>query len=253
MARALITGASSGLGAEYARQLAARGDSLVLVARDEAALTALADELRAAHGVEVEVLAADLLDPASCATVEARLQDASSAVDMLVNNAGYGLSLNFERNDVEEEVRHLRLHDEVPLRLTHAALPGMLARGHGAIVNVASVAAFLPRSTYAACKRWLVEFSRWGNGAYRTRGVTMTAVCPGYTHTDFHARLGLPPGQEGVPGWMWLDSPRVIEESLQDVARGRSLSVPSKRYKAIVQLLKVAPSGLAARAGARGR
>lgn len=248
--RALITGASSGLGAEYARQLAARGDDLVLVARDEAALRALAQEL---PGVDVEVLPADLLDPADCARVEARLRDETSAVDLLINNAGFGLSLRFEANDVEDEVRHLRLHDEVPLRLTHAALPGMLARGRGAIVNVASVAAFLPRSTYAACKRWLVEFSRWGNGAYRGRGVTMTAVCPGYTHTDFHSRLGLPPGQEGVPGWMWLDAPDVVAESLQDVARGKALSVPSKRYKAVVALLKVVPPGLAAKAGARGR
>lgn len=253
MARALITGASSGLGAEYARQLAARGRDLVLVARDEAALSALAEELRAEHGVDVEVLPADLLDPASCARVEQRLQDASSAVDLVINNAGYGMSLNFERNEVEDEVRHLRLHDEVPLRLTHAALPGMLARRRGAIVNVASVAAFLPRSTYSACKRWLVEFSRWGNGAYGPRGVTMTAVCPGYTHTDFHNRLGLPPGKEGVPGWMWLDAPRVVSESLRDVARGKALSVPSKRYKAVVQLLKVVPPDLAAKAGARGR
>jgi short-subunit dehydrogenase len=252
MARALITGASSGLGAEYARQLAARGDDLVLVARDEAALEALAERLRE-RGVTVEVLAADLLDQQECARVEARLRDEGSAVDMLVNNAGFGLSLRFETNDVEDEVRHLRLHDEVPLRLTHAALPGMLARRSGAIVNVASVAAFLPRSTYAACKRWLVEFSRWGNGAYRGRGVTMTAVCPGYTHTDFHSRLGLPPGQEGVPGWVWLTAGDVVAESLHDVGRGKALSVPSKRYKAVVALLKVVPPGIAARAGARGR
>jgi len=253
MARALITGASSGLGAEYARQLAARGDDLVLVARDETALTALAEQLRASHGVAVEVLPTDLLDTVSCGRVEARLADDAAPVDLLINNAGFGLSLRFESNDVEDEVKHLRLHDEVPLRLTHAVLPGMLSRGSGAVVNVASVAAFLPRSTYAACKRWLVEFSRWANGAYRGRGVTVTAVCPGYTHTDFHARLGLPPGKEGVPGWMWLDAPDVVAESLRDVERGKALSVPSKRYKAVVALLKIVPPDLAAKAGARGR
>lgn len=253
MARALITGASTGLGAEYARQLAARGDDLVLVARDEAALTELAHELRTRDGVAVEVLAADLLDGEALARVVARLQQDEAPVDILVNNAGFGLSLRFERNDVEDEVRHLRLHNEVPLRLTHAALPGMLARRRGAIVNIASVAAFLPRSTYSACKRWLVEFSRWANGAYRSRGVTATAVCPGYTHTEFHARLGLPPGQEGVPGWMWLEAADVVAESLRDIDAGKALSVPSKRYKAIVTLLKIVPPDVAARFGARGR
>src|SRR5690606_33768671 len=115
------------------------------------------------------------------------------------NNAGFGMRLKFERNDVEDEVKHLRLHNEVPLRLMHAVLPGMLDRGHGRLVNIASVAAFLPRSTYSACKRWLVEISRWMTGEYGNRGVTATAVAPGYTHTEFHARLGLPPGKEGIP------------------------------------------------------
>lgn len=253
MARALITGASTGLGAEYARQLAARGDDLVLVARDETALTELAAQLRGAHGVDAAVLPADLLDADQLARVETRLRSDTDPVDLLINNAGFGLSLAFERNAVEDEVRHLRLHNEVPLRLIHAALPGMLSRGHGQILNVASVAAFLPRSTYAACKRWLVELSRWANGAYRRRGVTVTAVCPGYTHTEFHSRLGLPPGQEGVPGWMWLDAPDVVAESLRDLAAGKAVSVPSRRYKVVVALLKVVPPDLAARLGARGR
>ena len=217
----LITGASSGLGAEYARQLAARGDSLVLVARDERALEALAAELRAAGpATTIEVLAADLLDEAGLASVVARLSDDSRPIDRLINNAGFGLSLEFENNYVEAEVRHLRLHNEVPMRLAHAALQGMLARGSGQILNVASVAAFIPRSTYSASKQWLVMFSRWANARYGSRGVTVTAVCPGYTHTNFHERLGLPPGQEGVPRWMWLNAPAVIAESLRDLDRG---------------------------------
>jgi len=252
MTRALITGASTGLGAEYARQLAARGEDLVLVARNAEALRALAAELGRC-GVEVEVLQADLLDPDQLSRVEERLRDAAAPVDMLVNNAGFGMSLAFHRNAVEDEVAHLRLHNEVPLRLMHAALPGMLERGHGRLVNIASVAAFIPRSTYSACKRWLVDISRWMTGEYGRRGVTATAVCPGYTHTEFHARLGLAAGQEGVPGWMWLDAPGVVAESLRDVDRGKALSVPSRRYRAIVALLKVVPAGLAAKAATRGR
>ncbi|MGO3146774.1 MAG: SDR family NAD(P)-dependent oxidoreductase [Leucobacter sp.] len=250
---ALITGASSGLGAEYARQLAARGSSLVLVARDDVALEALAGVLREAHGVQIEVLATDLLDAEGVARVSARLENREQPVDMLINNAGFGLSLDFAENDVESEVQHLRIHNEVPLRLMHASLSGMLERGRGRIVNVASVAAFIPRSTYSASKQWLVRFSTWANARYRSQGVTVTAVCPGFTHTNFHERLGLPPGHEGVPRWMWLDAPRVVNDSLRDIQRGKSVSIPSKRYKVLAGIAKIVPSTVLARAGERGR
>lgn len=250
---ALITGASSGLGAEYARQLAARGADLVLVARDAAALEELAAALRREHGIQVEVMAADLLDPEQRAIAEGRLADPSRPVGILVNNAGFGLPLAFERNDIDDEARHLELHVEVPMRLTHAALGPMLQRGHGRILNVASVAGFTPRSTYGACKGWLISFSRWANSAYGPRGVSVTAVCPGFTHTNFHERAGLPPGEEGVPGWMWLDASDVVSESLRDAARGRAVSVPSMKYKALVALTRIVPSSLVARAAARGR
>lgn len=250
---ALITGASSGLGAEYARQLAAKGADLVLVARDRSALEALAARLRTVYGVRVEVLAADLLKPRQRDRVIERVADETRPIEILVNNAGFGLPLAFERNDIADEVRHLRLHVDVPMRLTHAALGGMLARGHGRIVNVASVAAFIPRSTYGACKEWLVSFSRWANGRYGSRGVTVTAVCPGYTHTNFHERLGLPPGEEGVPGFLWLDARDVVAASLRDAARGRPVSIPSLRYKLLVALARYAPPALAARFAERGR
>ena len=253
MTMALITGASSGLGAEYARQLAASGSGIVLVARDAAALETVATELRDAHGVEVEVLAADLLNPDDCARVEARLADLDRPVDTLVNNAGYGMPLAFERNKIDDEVRHLRLHDEVPMRLMHAALGSMIANGRGRILNMASVGAFIPRSTYSAAKAWIISFSRWANTEYRARGITVTAVCPGYTHTSFHERLGLPPGKEGVPDWMWLQAPDVIRESLRDADRGKPLSIPSFRYKTIVALTKVLPPSFAKKIGARGR
>lgn len=250
---ALITGASSGLGAEYARQLAAKGADLVLVARDRDTLDALAHQLHATHGVEVEVMAVDLLKPRQRDRVVERLADTARPVEILVNNAGFGLPLSFERNDIEDEVRHLDLHVEVPMRLAHAALTPMLARGHGRILNVASVAAFIPRSTYGACKGWLVSFSRWANGRYGPRGVTVTAVCPGYTHTRFHERMGLAPGSEGVGDALWLDARVVVAESLRDAARGKAVSVPSWRYKAIVAITRFAPPGLAARVGERGR
>ncbi|WZH36960.1 MAG: SDR family NAD(P)-dependent oxidoreductase [Microbacterium enclense] len=250
MAVALITGASSGLGAEFARQLAARGADLVVVARDRAALEALAIEVRARHGVQVDVLPADLLDEAALAVVEARLAD---GVDVLVNNAGFGLDLAFEKNAVDDEVRHLRLHVEAALRLTRAVLPPMLERGSGRVVNVASVAGFVPRGTYGAAKGWLISFSRWANVVYRPHGVSVTAVCPGFVHTNFHERLGLPPGQEGVAPGLWLDAETVVREGLRDAARGRAVSVPSWRYKILVGVSRLLPDGVVVRAAARGR
>jgi short-subunit dehydrogenase len=183
MARtALITGASSGLGAEFARQLAERGADLVLVARDSEALEEVAAGLRTS--VEVEVLVADLTVPQQRDQVVKRLQDEQRPIEVLVNNAGYGLPLAFERNDIEDEVRHLGLHVEAPMRLVHAALGPMLERRSGRIINVASVAGFIPRSTYGAVKAWSISFSRWANVRYAPRGVTVTVVCLGSSTRD---------------------------------------------------------------------
>jgi len=252
MPTALITGASAGLGAEFARQLARRGADLILVARSTDALDELSAELRSAHGVAVEAISADLTVESDLDRVASRLADPEDPIDLLINNAGFGLSLRFADNDIADEVRHLRLLVEAPMRLSHAALNGMRGRG-GRIVNVASVAAFIPRATYAACKIWLVSFSRWANAEYASDGVTVTAVCPGFTHTTFHERMGLAPGEEGVPSWMWLDARAVVRQGLRDAALGRSVSVPSWRYKVVVALTRVLPARLLARAGSRGR
>lgn len=252
MPTALITGASAGLGAQFARQLAHRGADLVLVARDADALDALAADLRGAYGVHIEVLPADLADEAGVGRVADRLSDAADPIDLLVNNAGFGLPLRFADNDIDDEVRHLRLHVEAPMRLMHAALQTMRGRG-GRIINVASVAGFISRSTYSACKSWLIGFSRWANEEYRRDRVSVTALCPGFTHTTFHERMGLPVGEEGIPGVMWLDAEDVVREGLRDASLGRPLSVPSLRYKAIVVLTRVLPDGLTARLARRGR
>ncbi|MCT1435934.1 SDR family NAD(P)-dependent oxidoreductase [Brachybacterium paraconglomeratum] len=225
----------------------------MLVARNETRLEELAGELTRAGAAKVEVLSADLASPGGVAAVVGRLTDAARPIDVLVNSAGFGLPLAFERSDIEDEARRLMLHVEVPMRLMHAALPGMLERRSGTILNISSVAAFMPRSTCGAVKSWQVMFSRWASSRYRSRGVTVTAVCPGYTHSEFHERLGLAPGEEGIPGWQWLKAPRVVEESLRDTARGKAASVPSKRCKAITTAAKLAPTGLMAKLAARER
>ena len=252
MPTALITGASAGLGAEFARQLAARQADLVLVARGTEALESLARRLRDEHGVHIEVITADLAVEADVQRVAARLADADAPIDLLVNNAGFGLPLQFAENDVDDEVRHLRVHVEASLRLMHAAIRAMRGRG-GRIINVASVAGFISRSTYSACKSWLIGFSRWANAEYGRDGVSVTALCPGFTHTSFHERMGLAPGREGVPALLWLDAPRVVRTGLRDAALGRAVSIPSLRYKLVVALARVLPSRLTSGVARRGR
>ncbi|WP_432245479.1 SDR family NAD(P)-dependent oxidoreductase [Arthrobacter sp. G.S.26] len=241
---ALITGASSGLGAEFARQLAAQGCNLVLVARNRARLEEVAGALAQQYGTTTEVLPADLADDAGVAAVVERLSLPDRPVGILVNNAGTGLLRDFEDNAIGEEQRNLKLHAETSMVLTHAAVQGMLARGGGRIINVASIAAFLPRGTYSAAKAWLLSFSRWANFAYRARGIKVTAVCPGLTHTEFHQRLGM--DQPMAPAWAWLDAERVVREGLAANHRGRAVCVPSKRYKAVAVLARLAPARLMA-------
>ncbi len=248
---ALVTGATAGIGHEFAVQLAARGDDLVLVARDEPRLTRVADELRSAYGVTVEVLAADLGDPAQLARVEARVADRERPVDLLVNNAGFGLKHRFLDNDIAVEHGMLDVLVTAVLRLTHAALGPMTERGHGQVVNVSSVAAFLPRGTYSAAKAWVNSFSAWAHQEYAGRGVTVMALCPGFTRTEFHQRMDV--GRGSAPRFLWLDAERLVREGLADLDRGKAMSIPSKRYKAIVRLSRTVPSALLQRAQGVGR
>ncbi|MHA7264224.1 SDR family NAD(P)-dependent oxidoreductase [Arthrobacter sp. TMN-37] len=247
----MITGATAGLGAEFARELAARGSNLVLVARDAARLDETARRLRQDSGVTVETLPADLLGDGGLERVTARLSGDAVPVTTLINNAGYGLRHAFADNPFEEERRHLRIHVEVPLALSHAVLGGMRRRGSGRIINVASVAGFVPRGTYGAAKAAMISFSRWANVAYGREGITVTALCPGFVHTEFHDRMGM--DKSTIPGWMWLNPEQVIAEGLRDAAAGRAVSIPSVKYKVLAAVARTMPSRLVADIAARGR
>jgi short-subunit dehydrogenase len=238
MTTSLITGATAGIGHEYAVQLAARGDDLVLVARDSARLEEVAEELRRTHRVEVEVLVADLTDREQLATVEARLADHDRPVDLLVNNAGFGLKRRFLDNTADDETEMLEVLVTAVLRLSHAALGAMAERGHGGIINVSSVAAFLPRGTYSASKAWVNSFSEWAHLEYKSRGVTVMALCPGFTKTEFHQRMQVKRGE----GFMWLDADFLVRESLEDFAKGRAYSIPGAQYKTVRVLTTVIPN-----------
>lgn len=251
MTTALITGSTSGLGEEYAHQLAADGYSLVLTGRDSQKLTMLQSQLTQQYGMTIDTVVADLTQEEDIRSLEQLLLQ--RPIDLLINSAGIGLQLSFETNNIQDEIDHLKVHNEVPMRLMHAALSGMIQRQRGGIINVASIAGFIPRSTYSAVKNWLIGFSRWANERYRKQGITVTAVAPGYTRTNFHERLGLPKGEEGIPKWMWLDADVVVRESLRDARRGKALSIPSTRYKVLAAIARVLPARVTTKIGERGR
>lgn len=251
MSVALITGPTAGIGRAFAEQLAGRGHDLILVARDRDRLAELAEQLRTSYDVNVEVLPADLADRAQLQVVEARLADRARPVDLLVNNAGFGLKKRFLDNPVDAETEMLDVLVTAVLRLSHAALGPMSERGGGGVINVSSVAAFLPRGTYSACKAWVNSFSEWAAAEYRPRGVTVTSLCPGFTRTEFHERMQV--SLSSAPEFLWLDADELVAQALRDHDRGRVLSVPSLQYKVIVAAARVVPSGVLQRFQSLGR
>jgi uncharacterized protein len=248
---ALITGPTAGIGHEFARQLAGRGLDLVLVARDKERLGEVAAELADEYAVEVEVLPADLTDREQLAMVEARLADPDRPIELLVNNAGFGLKRKFLDNSVEEEQAHLDILVTAPMRLTHAALRQMTARHTGGIVNVSSVAGTQPRGSYSAAKAYLNRFGEWASYEYGRQGVRIMTLLPGFTRTEFHQRMDV--GRDAVPPLLWLDAERVVDEALRDFDAGKARSVPSRRYRVIAGVSRHLPPSVLQRFQSLGR
>lgn len=243
---AVVTGASSGIGAAYARRLAADGYDLILVARRKDRLEKLAEELEASHAVKAEVLAADLAEEAGLRAVEERIARAGD-LEFLVNNAGFGTRGLFFRAPVEAQDRMHRLHVLAVVRLSRAALARMVARGKGTLVNVSSVAAFGQspgNAGYCATKAWMNSFTEglFLDLAAAGSPVKVQALCPGYTLTEFHDTMGI--GRDHVPASWWTSADDVVEASLRGVARGRLFVVPGRRYKFYVVLMKLLPGFL---------
>jgi short-subunit dehydrogenase len=248
MPTALVTGATAGIGAAFARRLARDGYDLVVVARDAERLDRLAAELP----VAVEVLPADLADDADLDRVERRLL--AGDVDLLVNNAGFGTNGELHEIDPVAEEAMLRVNARAVLRLCAAALPSMVARRSGGIVNVGSMAGFVPAAgspTYAATKAYVAALSEGLATAYAGRGVRVLAVCPGFTRTEFHDRLGGRPS--GLPRFMWLSAEQVVDTALRDLAAGRTLSIPGLPYRVIHQVVKHLPGSVVRRAAGPAR
>lgn len=228
MGTALVTGPTAGIGREIARELAFRGHHLILVARDAVRLRELAQELG-----DAEVLPADLSD----ASARQEVEEAARDVDWLVNNAGYGITESFLESTVDQEQRLLDVLVTAVMRLTHAALPGMVERGHGRILNVSSVAGWVPLGTYSAAKAWVTVFTE-GLASATPKDVHATALCPGFTRTEFHERADM---RVAGPGWIWLTAEQVATQGIRDCERGTVLSVPSVRYQALSHVARHTP------------
>lgn len=240
MGTAVVTGGTSGIGAAFARALARRGWDLVLVARDEVRLQAMADELRAL-GRHVELLPADLAVRGDVDRVAARIEDADRPIGMLVNNAGFSVHTTLSSRNVDAHDGAIDVMIRAVLVLGGAAARAMRPRGEGAILNVSSTAGYITMGAYSAIKAWVTAYTEGLANELHGSGVRVTALCPGWVHTEFHARAGIP--EASIPNSLWLDAEPLVETALRDNERGRVISIPSVRYGALIWLARHAPRG----------
>ena len=248
---ALITGGSAGIGREFAEQLGGRGYDLILVARNADRLAEACAELQAQYGVAAEAIAADLADDDAVSRVVERI-GREERLALVINNAGFGTKGSLLRADPARQEAMVRLHVVAPMRLTQAAIRAMAPRRHGAVINVASVAAFLASPgnvNYCATKAYLVVFSQGAAAELDGSGLYVQALCPGFFTSEFHQRMELSREQIGaIPRWLWLDKRAVVAESLRALdRRGPVVCIPSRRYKLIAPLLRLTPNALLAR------
>lgn len=242
---ALVTGGSSGIGRAFAVALAERGTELVVVARRRAELDMLAADIIGSHGGSVEVLQADLTNPAERAVIEDRLADASRPIELLVNSAGFGTQGYFAELPMDHEEQEILLNVLALVRLTRAALPGMIERKRGAVVNVSSLAgdqAIPIWATYSATKAYVTTFSRAVDAELKGTGVRVHVVRPGFTRTEFHKQSGF--RREMIPGRAWMTADEVAESALSALARGRGESVPGLHNRAMGLASRLSPRAL---------
>jgi short-subunit dehydrogenase len=239
MATALVTGGTSGVGAAFARTLASRGHDIVLVARNRSGLDRVSAELSGAFGIAVETIAADLSDRADVARVVDRITDVSRPIDLLVNNAGFGVHTPLTSVDTSAHDEALEVMVRAVLVLGGAAGRAMRARGSGAIINVSSTAGFITMGSYSAIKAWVTSYTEGLAVELRGTGVAVTALCPGWVRTEFHERAGISTGS--IPKALWIDVDRTVQTALRDSAKGRVISIPSTRFKVLIWFARHLP------------
>jgi len=247
MSTALVTGATAGIGAAYAKLLAKEGFDLVLVARDLPRLKGVAKELSKLYKIKAETIKADLTKPAQLAKVEKRLANNSKPIEVLVNNAGFGIKESFIDTQIEKEQELLDVLVTAPLRLTHAVLPGMIKRNNGIIVNVSSVASWIAGGTYSAAKSYLTVFTEYLHTELKGTNVNISALCPGFTRTEFHQRGKM--RMSGLPNFMWLTVDQVVAQSWKYAKAGKVICIPGWQYLILSTVARIAPRPLVRKLG----
>ena len=247
MAIALITGATAGIGAQYARLLAKEGFDLILVARNKNRLASTAKSLNKEFGVKVEVLPADLTKPVQLEKVRKRLSDSMKPIEVLINNAGFGINKSFLVSDLSDEQGLLDVLVTAPMRLTHAVLPIMKERNSGTIVNVSSVASWIAGGSYSAAKSYLTVLTESLHTELRPTKVKISALCPGFTRTEFHERGRMKMNR--LPNFMWLSAEEVVSKSWRDVNAGKVISIPGWQYLILSSISRFGPRPMVRRIG----
>jgi uncharacterized protein len=234
MSTALITGGTSGIGAAFARTLAARGDDLVLVARNADRLSEMATDLKERYAISVETISADLAVRDDVIGIAERLTSAEQPIDMLINNAGFGVRTKLTDPDTTPHEHAIDVMIRAILILSAAAGRTMRQRGAGTIINVSSTAGFVTMGVYSAIKAWVTSYTQGLANELHGTGVKVTALCPGWVRTEFHERAKIHVGS--IPEFMWLDADRVVAQCLGDAAAGKVISIPSKRYAVMMTI-----------------
>jgi short-subunit dehydrogenase len=242
---ALVTGATAGIGESFSRLLAANSYNIVLVARDLPRLQERAAAHEAKFRISTHVIQADLATDDGCLKVEKYV--AENQIDVLINNAGFGTSKAFTMSTLEVEQQLLDVLVRTPMRLMHVALPLMKARNHGIIINVSSVAGYIAGGTYSASKSYLTVLSESLNTELSATNVKISALCPGFTRTEFHQRGKM--SMKGLPNFMWLNSDRLVEQSWRDALKGKAVSVPGWQYKLLVLIVETMPRSIVRKVG----
>ena len=242
---ALVTGATSGIGESFTRLLAAKGFNLVLVARDEARLHERAAGLKEKFGAQSVVIVADLATEAGCAKVEDYIR--ANEIEVLINNAGFGINKAFTMSDLAKEEEVLKVLVRTPMRLMHVVLPAMKERNSGIVLNVSSVASFIAGGAYSASKAYLTVLSESLSTELSATNIKVSALCPGFTRTEFHQRGRMK--MAGLPNFMWLNSDFLVAKAWKDAISDKPVSVPGWQYKTLVGIISLAPRSIVRRLG----
>lgn len=248
---ALVTGASAGIGAAFAEFLAKEGHDLVITARDLTRLEEFANRLRGQYQIEVEVIKADLATNEGIKVIELRLENISRPIDVLINNAGFGINKSFTVSDRQAENDLLDVLVRAPIRFMHAVLPAMKERDSGTIINVSSIAGWIAGGSYSAAKSYLTVLSESLHTELKNTNVNVHALCPGFTRTEFHQRGRMK--MNGLPEFLWLDAQQVVEYAWISSQKGKALSVPGGQYKFLTFLMRYLPRAIVRKAGMRAR